>query len=270
MEERVAQLEMAMSKDGLSNFGQDHWGVMNDHESTDCNTSSPLQSLQCVPIMPTQLELNPTEESTAGSLTRQKTSESGDMLALAMRDLSLQAHGGFVGASAYLALGRAVAGIVSAMESTPRELSPQEHTKNLDRLLSSSIVERQPVDNLWNPEFNISNISPDVAGRLLHGYLSYIPSRWPILHRSHILDLHSRRDRLENDYESFALTFVYAIGGRYLNPVSQDGESFPMEFFQSALKRLDVIIGLNDIRSVVCLLLLSIFSLKGPSGPSVW
>jgi hypothetical protein len=109
-----------------------------------------------------------------------------------------------------------------------------------------------------------------MADRLMYGYLNYIPSRWPILHRSHILDLHSRRNQLENVYESFTLTFVYAIGGRYTNPVRDDGEASPIDFFESALKNLDLIIGLNDIRSVVCLLLLSIFSLKGPRGPSVW
>jgi hypothetical protein len=244
-----------LRKDGLSNFSQDHWEVSDGYETSDY-----LHGMQ--------VEEYPHTSSDDKSLQQKQPDPVGDKLALAMRDLSLQANGGFVGASAYLALGRAVAGIVSAIETKPLESDSQEH--NTNRLLPTNTLEGQPMDNPWVPEFDAANVDPGLAGRLLYGYLSYIPSRWPLLHRSHILDLHSRRDRLDNEYESFTLTFIYAIGGRYINPVREDGESFPVEFFQSALNRLDAIIGFNDIRSVVCLLLLSIFSLKGPSGPSVW
>ena len=216
-------------------------------------------------------ELDSFKESDLTNLPQLEEPESGgDKLAMAMRDLSLQANGGYVGPSAYLALGRAVAGIVNAIDSSPLESFSKQRSSNLCRLLSQPVAEGRSTETPWVPEFDVASLDPDIAGRLLHGYLGYIPSRWPILHRSHIMDLHSRRDRLETEYESFTLTLVYAIGGRYTNPVREDGEFFPTEFFQSALRRLEVIIALNDIRSVVCLLLLSIFSVKGPAGSSAW
>jgi hypothetical protein len=260
LEERVAQLEMIVSKQGLSEFGQDHW---EDIPELDV-LGMPIDN--CSPS-----STQPHNSVSSGSQWAQQTPvDSGDMLSWAMRDLSLQANGGFVGASAYLGLGRAVSHIVGAMETSPLELPSTQHSSNLNRLLSSSASGQDPSNSPWMPGLEITHIPLEMANRLMHGYLNYIPSRWPILHRLHILDLHSRRNQLENVYETFTLTFVYAIGWRYTNPIRDDGEAFPIDFFESSLKSLDSIIKLNDIRSVICLLLLSIFSLKGPRGPSVW
>jgi hypothetical protein len=261
LEDRIAQLEMAMSRDSPSECRLDHWETEHKPEIGKRRT------------LPQNFN-QPLSKDLLGETTKfsqHRPEVPGDMLAWAMRDLSLQANGGFVGASAYLALGRVVGGIVSAIEANPAEsCEPKQHSKNLNCLLTSTLPGQISNNNTWISEFNITNLTQDLADRLLQAYLNYIPSRWPILHKSHIMDLHSRRGRLVNVYETFTLTFVYAIGGRYTNPIRDDGESFPVEFFDAALKRLDIIIGLNDIRSVVCLLLLCIFSLKGPSGPSVW
>ena len=260
LEERVALLERIMRKQGLSEFGQDHWEDMREPDSLG------------MPIDRGSLNTAQSHNSaSSGSQWSQHTPvDSGDMLSWAMRDLSLQANGGFVGASAYLGLGRAVSHIVGAVETNPLELPSTQNSSNLNRLLSSDASAQSPSNSPWIPGFEITHIPVDMADRLMNGYLNYIPSRWPILHRSHILDLHSRQNQLKDVYETFTLTFVYAIGWRYTKPVRDDGEAFPIDFFESSLETLDSIIELNDIRSVICLLLLSIFSLKGPRGPSVW
>jgi hypothetical protein len=51
------------------------------------------------------------------------------------------------------------------------------------------------------------------------------------------MNLHSRRIRLKDEYESFTLTFVYAVEGRYTKLIREDGRSFPVILFHSGLKR---------------------------------
>jgi hypothetical protein len=77
-------------------------------------------------------------------LSQHTVRDSGDILAGAMRDLSLQANGGFVGASAYLGLGRAVSSILGAMEASPLELPSNQHSISLDRLLTSTASGQYP------------------------------------------------------------------------------------------------------------------------------
>jgi hypothetical protein len=79
-----------------------------------------------------------------------------------------------------------------------------------------------------------------------------------------------------NDLQSLTITstsvlhLIYAIGGRFLETTGQTGNFFCERHYNQALRNIDDILRLHDIRSVQFLLLLSIYSLRSPRGPGAW
>jgi hypothetical protein len=62
---------------------------------------------------------------------------------------------------------------------------------------------------------------------------------------------------------------IYAIGGKYLKTAGELRSFRCDDFFRAALKYLDVMVKLNNIRSIVALLV-TIYSLRALGGPGVW
>lgn len=117
-----------------------------------------------------------------------------------------------------------------------------------------------------------AHIPPLIADRMLAGYLTHASTAFPILHSPALRDLHARRaGGLTSAYEVCVLHLVYAIGGRFLETTGVEaGRFFPEHHHTAALKLLDAILQLHDVRSVQTLMLLAIHCLRAPQGPGAW
>lgn len=190
--------------------------------------------------------------------SRSSDSEEGESMVRILRDLSLETNGGYIGATSQITMGRLVGSIVKGKKYCIREedLSPSpSYLPEMD----------DPA------ELRLSDISPDVADRLLVGYMKHIATRYPVLHSAWIRDLHSRRHCITNAYERSTLHLIYATAGRFLETTGETAPSyFPARHHAEVLKDLDEMLRYHDTRSVVTLLLLAVFSLRAKGGPGAW
>jgi hypothetical protein len=190
--------------------------------------------------------------------SRSSDSEEGESMVRILRDLSLETNGGYIDATSQITMGRLVGSIVKGKKYSIREedFSPS----------STYFHERDD-----SAELRLSDISPDVADRLLVGYIKHIATRYPVLHSAWIRDLHSRRHYITNAYERSTLHLIYATAGRFLETTGEIAPSyFPERHHAEVLKDLDEMLRYHDTRSVVTLLLLAVFSLRAKGGPGAW
>ncbi|KAN0096599.1 Fungal specific transcription factor domain containing protein [Hyaloscypha variabilis] len=189
---------------------------------------------------------------------RSSDSEEGESMVRILRDLSLETNGGYIGATSQITMGRLVGSIVKGKKHSIREED-----------LSPSPTYLPEKDD--SAELRLSDISPDVADRLLVGYMKHIATRYPVLHSAWIRDLHSRRHCITNAYERSTLHLIYATAGRFLETTGETVPSyFPERHHAEVLKDLDEMLRYHDTRSVVTLLLLAVFSLRAKGGPGAW
>jgi hypothetical protein len=189
--------------------------------------------------------------------SRSSDSEEGESMVRILRDLSLETNGGYIGATSQITMGRLIGSIVKGKKYSIRED------------LSPSPTYLPEMDD--SAELRLSDISPDVADRLLVGYMKHIATRYPVLHSAWIRDLHSRRHCITNAYERSTLHLIYATAGRFLETTGETAPSyFPERHHAEVLKDLDEMLRYHDTRSVVTLLLLAVFSLRAKGGPGAW
>ena len=62
--------------------------------------------------------------------------------------------------------------------------------------------------------------SPEVAGKLLNGYIKHLSTQYPVLHTPRLKTLHARPVESLNVFEQCVLHLVYANSGRILEAVS--------------------------------------------------
>ena len=191
-------------------------------------------------------------------VSRSSDSEDGDSMVRILRDLSLETNGGYIGATAQITMGRLVGSIVRGKDyGVQEDLSPCHFSP--------------VIDNDEDTELRLSDVSPDVADRLIVGYMKHIATRYPVLHSAWIRDLHSRRAYITKTYERSTLHLIYATAGRFLETTGENGTSyFPERHLAEVMRNLDEMLGYNDTRSVVTLLLLAVFSLRANGGPGAW
>ncbi|KAH9885724.1 fungal-specific transcription factor domain-containing protein [Xylariomycetidae sp. FL2044] len=184
-----------------------------------------------------------------------------------LRDLSIQASGGYIGASSQISMGRMISAIVQAKEYNVNQytrggwehLSPK--SANSSATAAPATVDR---------EMDFSQVPTDIAEKLLNSYIRHISTRWPILQTPFLRLLHSERSTISDAFFTSVLHLIYAIGGRFLETTGDTGDYYPEQHYDLALKNMDDILRLHDIRSVQFLLLLSIYSLRSPRGPGAW
>lgn len=176
-----------------------------------------------------------------------------------LRDLSIEASGGYIGASSNITMGRMISTLVKSKE-TPN-INSMESPRSLYQPVSPASTRDDAQSNL---------LKGDICDRLLLGYLKHISLRWPILRTSFIRALHNQREILMEPYKKTVLHLVYAIGGRFLETTGQAGVFYTEEHHTMALQQLDDILAYHDVRSIIVLLLLAIHSLRAPKGPGAW
>lgn len=178
-----------------------------------------------------------------------------------LRDLSIEASGGYIGASSSITMSRMVGSLVKSKERGSLSLRPEEHFSPKS-LPDDGFEDTRLIDTASLPQ--------DIADKLLKGYLKHISTRWPILHSAYIRSLHSRRSTLTDSYELCTLHLVYASGGRFLETTGETGAFFCDRHHAAAMNYLDEILQCHDVRMVQVLILLAIYSLRAPKGPGAW
>lgn len=204
LEERVAELEAFLLKEGLLDQVQDHRqylpqaaapSVASDEGTAPINIEGGNNLYE---RRNTVASIDPGSASSDNEDFYEWQKGANSMVGV-LRDLSLDANGGYIGASSHITMGKLVASIVKGREH-PTVLPD-------DCLSTSQMV--FPHEE-FSGDFAFSDVPADVADRLIVGYMKHISTRWPILHSLWIRDLHSRRNTITDIYEKSTLHLIYA------------------------------------------------------------
>jgi hypothetical protein len=194
LENRIAELEMTLTANGLSEDAVDHWrqshGRRFDGEDSD--------------------------------------GAEGPSLA-AVRDVSLNIHGSFMGDTSTIALARMLECILSKGKErlafheatytfSPNETSPESHEDTFPMYpeYRSSLDNR--LGNAPPPDL-IRGMQGHIADKLLQGYFDTVATNYPVLHSVQIKNLHHNRENLVSPYELSIMNLIYGLGGQYLEMV---------------------------------------------------
>lgn len=187
-----------------------------------------------------------------------------------LRNLSLDASGGYLGSSSTISMGRLVADIIKQRGNNARDF-----VREKKQSYPSDEGSPQSINAMDSPTNSISmepiSLPPEVAHRLLDGYFQHVSTRWPVLHSAQILDWHSRRDSIDDVVERTLFYLVYANAARYLETTGATGNFIPSSrYYFAALEYLEDVLQFQDMRAIQVLLLLGIYSLRAPRGPGTW
>lgn len=202
--------------------------------------------------------------SEARSPSTYRQNEADGMVSM-LRDLSIEANGGYIGGSSNFTVGRMVSTMLQVREQRDREPSfslsnPEVGPKSGPRLDSKAF-----------PPLNLMALVTDtISERLFNGYVRHISTRWPVLHSVQIKKLLARRHEVEATYDKCIIHLVYALGGRFIETTGEVGNFFPEWHHEEAIKLLDEILQYQDSRSAIVLFLLGVYSLRASSGPGAW
>ena len=192
LEERVAELEHLLAKEGDIIVSSDHWP---DGSLTGIDSEG-RKPLGLQPL------LN------------------------AVRDLSLDVAGSYIGGASTITLGRA---LETALEGKTRLSMPRAYVDS-DRIRSrsSSFIDSGFLSSARS--LNFAQISPELADMLVHAYLKHLCTNFPIMFSYDILDFHQRRQELDDMYQICILYLIYGLGSHFLETVSRSSPSFRFVF----------------------------------------
>ncbi|RDW70997.1 hypothetical protein BP6252_07560 [Coleophoma cylindrospora] len=262
LEDRVAELESYLTKEGREDVGSDHWQFIPRSNVSDDGSPTPAE----VGSRKNQSKTAVSRAESGASSEEPEDVETGEVDAMigVLRDLSLDANGGYMGATAHITIGRLVGSIVKGKNS----VRASSDISSVKEHLSPSTIMDDEAFEYYDSAF--ARIPTYTADQMLSGYMDHISTGFPVVHSLKIKDIHSRRAMLDDVYETCILHLVYAIGGRILELTGEMGCFYPERHHAAALKLLDEILQFHDSRSVQALMLLAIYCLRAPQGPGAW
>jgi len=179
LEDRVAELETLLTQNGNIAVSHDHWNER-----------------------PYELESDEQEDI--------------QPLLNAVRDLSLDVAGSYVGGASTITLGRALGtALAGKLQFVVPEMGVER--ENSRPLRTSSIT-----SDMSSPSasaFHITQIHIDAADKMVKAYLGHLCTNFPIMYSYSIVDLHNRRQKLKDIYEESILNLIYGLGGHFLEKV---------------------------------------------------
>ncbi|RDW66373.1 hypothetical protein BP6252_10008 [Coleophoma cylindrospora] len=173
-------------------------------------------------------------------------------------------------------------GVASSSPSTDRD---GNSTVSMGRVFSSIIKTRKTsASDAWKEEGSLTSentselvekmgrmfVSPEIASRLLEGWIKYLSTQYPVIHTPQLRELHARRDKGLDVFEESILHLVYANSGRVLEVMGDTGFFYTDQHYEAALQNLDAVLELGDARSAAYLLLLALYCLRRPRDPGAW
>jgi hypothetical protein len=250
-------------REGIPDEGQTQWRqlqaaqLVDQLDTNDSSAPGPAQRPLKRPCIDTPPDYNNVDIEWEDNTRNKNANAVVDIL----RDLSLEASGGYIGASSSITMSRMVGSLVKSRVEPGLGLRTEEH-----------LSPKSSSDGAFDDDsvLELRSIPENIADKLLMGYLKHISTRWPILHSNYIRTLHHRRDTLVDPYEKTVLHLVYASGARFLETTGEIGPFFPDRHHSAGMKYLDEMLQYHDIRSVQILILLAIYSLRAPKGPGAW
>lgn len=198
LEDRVAELETLLTKEGDWTVSRDHWG-----DSTGRGD-----------------DIDDSDEADIHPLLN------------AVRDLSIDAAGSYVGGASAITLGRAL----QATLAGKIQLSLPRLGLEADNLGRTTSLTNDLCALTGAGAFNPSQLSPEIADQMVYGYLKHLTTNFPIMYSFDILELHNRRHALNDIYEESILNLIYGLGGHFLEKVGSDRQ--PVDLSRSLLDEL--------------------------------
>jgi hypothetical protein len=198
----------------------------------------------------------------------------------AVRDLSLDVAGSYVGGASTITLGRA---LQTALAGKTNLILPGMGTEQGRKRLESFTSDFSSI-----PENRACQIDPGTADKMVHAYLKHLCVNFPIMFTFDIIALHERRYCLDNIYDESVLNLIYGLGAHFMEKVirpatyrllrcltgGQTGESTgtynPEAFYNVALDNRETILRLGDTRTLTYLLLLGQHCVRMPKDPGAW
>lgn len=245
LEQRVAELEAYIASIGHPRMGSDHQASLG--QSTQHTTAPTGQS-------------NQTPEQ-----AQQEDDDDANDILLAVRDLSLSASGHYIGASSNITIGRVLSSVVHSQRTSIPTAHEEQPGQGEDDPAPKSIYSTNAGDMIGVPF-----LSPQVAGRLLHGWFRHIATRYPVLHSAEVVRLHHNRDNLTDEYERTILHLIYAVSGRWLESAGEMGHFFSDQHYDLAFDELEHMLQLRDSRTINYLLLMALYCTRAPRDPGAW
>lgn len=248
LEQRVAELEAYIVSGG-------HPGVSNDHLRlmSQAGTSASSSQPNAIPV-----------PSGQPSLQIQQPDDDANDILIAVRDLSLSASGHYVGASSNITIGRVLNSVVNSERANAPTINDEHHQEQSDPA-PKSVYSTSSGEMIGVPI-----LSPSVATRLIQGWFRHIYTRYPIIHSARVMELHSNRDNLVDEYDKTILHVVYAISGRWLESAGEMGHFFSDHHYDLAFEEMDLILGFRDSRTIDYLLLMALYCTRAPRDPGAW
>lgn len=115
----------------------------------------------------------------------------------------------------------------------------------------------------------------DMGARILSAYFSRTYHRYPFLDRSDIIERHADRfvqenSSLEDQFGTFKLYMIYAIGSTQLKLTKPYNYTAPETFFMTALQYISAVRKSNLIYNIQAMALLVLYNLRSPSNSGIW
>ncbi|RDW58435.1 hypothetical protein BP5796_12365 [Coleophoma crateriformis] len=242
LENRVAELETALTNGGgLGDAALDHWhqmGPQGKEKDDGPEADSPLA---------------------------------------AVRDVSLNTSGSFIGGTSTLTLARMLESILVCngkeqvtFQQTGVNLitSPDPTSPNMTTPGEASLDARENYGRSY--PYSIYNMQAETADKLLLAYFKHVAVNFPVVHSAQIKDYHHRRTVLEDPYEESILNLVYALGGQFLETTGDLGNYQWRHHHEAALEKREKILRLRDTRELSYLLLLIQLCVRVPRDVGGW
>ncbi|KAI1758781.1 fungal-specific transcription factor domain-containing protein [Hypoxylon sp. FL1150] len=253
LEQRVAELEAYIASIGHPRVGSDHLPSLGQSTTSSQHTNA-LTAGQ-----PNQAPTLTPERS------QQNVDDDANEILLAVRDLSISASGHYIGASSNITIGRVLSSVVRSQGTSIPAAPEEQHGQGEDDPAPKSIYSTNAGDMIGVPF-----LSPEVAGRLLHGWFRHIATRYPVLLSAEVVKLHHNRDNLTDVYEQTILHLVYAVSGRWLESAGEMGHFFSDQHYDLAFAELEHMLQLRDSRTVNYLILMALYCTRAPRDPGAW
>lgn len=232
LEERVAELEGLLAKEGHNFASRDHWADAAGPDESDKDDPADMQPL-----------LN------------------------AVRDLSLDAAGSYVGGASSITLGRALEAALAGktqLLGSPVTVTWEKTQRSISFTSNGSSLAA-------DTSLRLNYVTNETANMMIYGYLKHLRTNFPILCSADILDLHNRRQMLKDVYEFSILNLIYGLGGHFLNKTSESNVSFnPEMHYNVAWENREAILRMGGTQSLTYLMLLGQHCYRMPKDHGAW
>lgn len=179
LEDRVAELETTLDNGGDRTASRDHWAK---------KTGNDLDS----------------------------DSEDIQPLLNAVRDLSLDVAGSYVGGASTITLGRALeTALAGRTELVLPYMGGVEGPRMRQHSTASELSSSMGAMNTFHP----GQVDSATADKVVHAYVNHLYANFPIMYSHEIFALHARRHCLRDVYGESILNLIYGLGGHFLEKV---------------------------------------------------